>query len=80
MTEGLPEITPAQLRRFKRLVKGLNDLLSEVRETVPRANYYMEGEAGLYLLSEDSHDERGKQRQDRVMANECMPNSSGGAW
>lgn len=74
------ELTRAQRRRFDRLIKGLNDLLIEVRETIPTANYYMEGESGLHMLSGDSHDDHGKQRQDRILASGYMPHASGGAW
>lgn len=80
MNHNHADLTDAQARKFLRLVRGLNDLLREVRETIPEANYYMEGEAGLYMLSGDSHDDAGRARNDRVLINGPMPHASGGAW
>jgi cupin superfamily acireductone dioxygenase involved in methionine salvage len=73
-------MTKAQKARFKRAVEELNDLLKEVRQTHPEANYYMEGEGNFYMLSGESHDRNGCQRQDRVLAHENVPHASGGAW
>lgn len=80
MDNNKVELTPTQARRFRKLVQGLNDLLREVRETIPEANYYMEGEAGLYMLSGDSHNDRGRAQPDRVLINGPMSHASGGAW
>lgn len=40
----------------------------------------VEGNDNLLLMSDDSHDEKGKPRLDRVMLHSELNNASGGGW
>jgi len=64
-------------RRFKRLTKGLRDLLAEIREYCPEANYYLAME-NLHLMVGDCHDELDKPRQDRIVCSETLGHPCGG--
>lgn len=78
----MADLTPAQKRKFIKLVKGLNDLLAEVRKDIPEANYYLQ-EDELHLMSGPSHDNRGFKdiaRPDRSLLSETLFYSGGGGW
>lgn len=65
--------------KFRTHVRGLNEVLEALRESYPNANYYLALET-LYVLSDESHDENGNARQDRILLLEYLRNSGGGDW
>lgn len=67
-----PALEPAERRRLRRLVSGLNALLSEVRVRLPRAEYYLDAHGNLNLMSDDGHDSNGTPRQDRILGSERL--------
>lgn len=76
-------VSEAQIRRFRRIARSMAKLLSEMRETCPNANLYLEDSGNWCLLTGDSHDEshgRIHARHDRKIALEHVPHSGGGAW
>lgn len=73
-------MSPAQVRRFRALAKGLNDLLTEVRAEHPDAQYYAHPTSTLSLLSGDSHDESDRPHPERVLASARVETLSGGDW
>jgi hypothetical protein len=73
-------VTRLQKQRFKHMVNSLNALLEEVREEHPRANYYLEGDGSLHLLSDDSHDESGKAHPERSLVSTYLRRAGGGGW
>ena len=73
-------MTAAQKRRFAQLVRGLNDLIADIRKDYPEANYYLE-ESTMIVLSGQSHEGANlRRRRDRIMATEQLHYSGGGAW
>lgn len=76
-------ITNAQRIRFAEHVRQLNELLMEIREKHPGANYYLANDS-LHLLSGPSHDDVAggvcRARQDRSMAVVTLRGSGGGDW
>lgn len=79
---GKPKVTKAQRQKIERHVKGLNDIRQELEDKYPDAyiNWYLEDSSNLNLMSDESHDERGKPQQDAVMCSSCLDYSSGGGW
>lgn len=76
----MAELKPQHERRFSRIARSMEKLLLDVREYIPDANLYLEDQGNWNLLSGDSHDERGRMRQDRVMAWEPVRFTGGGGW
>lgn len=73
-------MTETQTQRFKRLIEGLDALLSDVRKEYPAARYYLANDA-LHVLSGPSHDDPGSHaRQDRSLAVVTLRRSGGGDW
>jgi hypothetical protein len=72
-------LTAEQEKRFEKLVRGLNELLVEIRKTHPEANYYLQ-EDTLHVMSGPSHDARDRAQQDCIMASIIVPNAGGGGW
>jgi len=64
-------VTGKQKARFRRLVKGLNELLQEVRTEYPDASYFIHGNSFL-LCQDDAYGERGRGVDDPVMASETI--------
>ncbi len=73
-------MTPVQKKKFAMLVSGLNDLIADVRKSYPKANYYIEDSNNFNLLSDESHDENGKSRQDRILVFQTLHHAGGGGW
>jgi hypothetical protein len=69
----------AQKRKFQKLVKGLNDLLDEVRKTTPKANYYL-AEDSFHLMVDESHDLSGRKQQQNSADQAYLAHSGGGDW
>lgn len=70
-----------RLRRFRRLVTGLNQLMEDIRKDWPEANYYLEGEGNLLVLSGSSHEGYGEAAQPhRELAGEILEHAGGGGW
>lgn len=82
--ELAPELTPAELRAFKRHVKGLNTLIAQIRQRYPEAQYYLACSAGAFLniLSGPSHDDTYGEpaRMDRVIESLRLDYADGGDW
>jgi hypothetical protein len=76
----MSEISERHIARFRRIARQMASLLKEIRETCPEANLYLEDSGNWNLMTGDSHDEKERQRQDRVVAYELVPHSGGGAW
>lgn len=77
MSEGMPSHLK---HKFLRVVGELNSLLVELRRTVPDANYYLDGGGGLHIMNGESHDERQRPRQDRILATAHLARAGGGDW
>lgn len=65
--------------KLKRQVDALNELMDDVRETYPNAEYYLSNDT-LNLMSGPSHDGEGKPRRDRILAAVTLIGSGGGDW
>lgn len=74
------ELSRKHASRFRKLAADMNRLLADIREEIPRANLYLEDSGNWILLSDDSHDEKGRARHDRKLAFEIVPHSGGGGW
>jgi len=77
------ELKKQDAMRFRRIATLMTNLLNDVREYIPEANLYLEDSGNWHILSGESHDYEGwmtKARQDRSLAREDVPHSSGGAW
>ncbi len=74
-------VTDKQKAKFKRLVKGLNDLMFELQDAdgYPGANYYLAMET-LHVMRGPSHDDGDTARQDRSMVSADLWSSGGGDW
>jgi len=74
-------ITPAQIRRFQKLCKGLNDLMHEVCKDTPEAGLYLANNS-LNLMSGPAHDYSSDCRplQDNSVACVSIFRADGGDW
>jgi len=73
-------------RRFNRNVTALNQIIKELKEIYPEANYYLSNDC-LNVMSGPSHDDlqgrKGtfqRERQDRVLWDRTLKSSGGGDW
>lgn len=74
-------LTAQEIREFRRCVSDLNRLITNVRQRIPDAQYYLDGSCNLNLMSGDSH--TGVQaiaHPERIMASETLYFSDGGDW
>lgn len=82
--EESPELTPSELRAFKRHVKGLNTLIAQIRQRYPEAQYYLACSmwSDLNILSGPSHDDgyHARARLDRVIESLRLDHADGGDW
>lgn len=85
MSDG-DAITATQKRRFKKAVKDLNDLMAEIREKNPSANYYLAMSTLNLMLGPTHHhcpveEERSGSPNYHFVAEEAiLQGSSGGDW
>lgn len=82
----LKDLNPNHKRRFLRLMSSLQDLILDVQETYPEANYYVQEDSVLLMLG-DSHSNRTglKQTTNRQLVaisdrNRLAGLIDGGAW
>lgn len=77
-----PTLTRSQKARINGAIKKLNEVMAELRVTIPEANYYLEDMGNFNVLSGPSHDDthRNPSRQDRVMHCTTLCWSGGGGW
>jgi hypothetical protein len=73
-------IHPKHLKRYKFLCTQMQRLLDEMSVDCPEINIYVEDSGHWNLLSGASHDDDGRDRQDRVLACYDVMPSSGGGW
>ncbi|MDW7612078.1 hypothetical protein, partial [Acinetobacter baumannii] len=63
----LNQADPNFEKRFKRLTKGLEKLIKDIRKSFPDANYYSAND-GLLLMLGESHSNSGSPQQELVAA------------
>lgn len=75
-------LTKSQLRKIKTSVKALNDVRQELQSENPNfnINWYLEDSGNFCLMEDETHDDDGNARQDRVIEIFNLDNSSGGGW
>lgn len=66
-------------KRFDRITRQLEDLLTEVREYEPEANYYLANDT-LNLMIGPSHDDREHALHENVALSRTIPGIDGGDW
>lgn len=76
-------------KRFRKAVEELNEVMEEVREYIPKANYYLANDV-LNLMVGASHDDGGsvqygwsagmQPQYQRVAEEAILWNSCGGDW
>lgn len=67
----LKQVDPNFEKRFKRLTKGLEKLMEDIRKSFPDANYYSAND-GMLLMLGDSHSDSGSPQQELVAAHGGM--------
>jgi hypothetical protein len=77
-----PTLTRSQKTRINAAIKKLNDVMAEIKLTIPEANYYLEDAGNFNVLSGPSHEDgyRNRSRQDRIMHSLTLNCSGGGGW
>jgi hypothetical protein len=68
------------IKKYKSLCKQMQKLLDEISLDCPDINIYVEDAGQWNLMSGDSHDEDGIDRQDRVITCCLVMPSGGGGW
>ncbi|HHM2325314.1 TPA: hypothetical protein ACRIP7_001959 [Acinetobacter baumannii] len=63
----LNQANPNFEKQFKKLTKGLEKLMKDIRKNFPDANYYSAND-GLLLMLGDSHGDSGSPQQELVAA------------
>jgi len=76
------KITKRQQAKIEKAVEALNEVRREVQSKNQGnyINWYLEDNDNLLLMSDESHDEKGKHREDRVILHSYLNNASGGGW
>ena len=76
------QLTAKQRNKINRAVKALNDAKEELQSENPGhyINWYLEDSNNLNLMEGHSHDEQGRDQQDRVIEHFILDSSSGGGW
>jgi hypothetical protein len=75
------ELRPEHRRRMRSAVSALNNLMVEIREYMPAANWYWEAGGSFYLLDGDSHAGIGERAQyQNIICSELLKHGGGGGW
>jgi hypothetical protein len=83
--DSFARIRPEHIKRYGRLLDGLNKLMREIREYEPKANIYVEDQGHFNLMVGDSHADHAVSGRDRaqhenVAVEVTVPFSGGGGW
>ncbi len=76
------QLTQKQKLKIKKAINSLNEVRKEVQTANPEndINWFLEDCGNLNLMDNESHDNEGNARQDRVINCFDLDDSSGGAW
>ena len=80
--ECLQTYYPNAKKKFKSIVKKLNELLTEIQTEFPDAQFYLEDAGNFNLMLGDPHTSKGNGRpnKDFVATSETLKKSGGGGW
>lgn len=78
-TPQMADCNPRLVRRFKRAVKTLNEIMNELRETHPGGSCYLANDQ-LHLMGGPTHDDAGRPLQDNSIVSVWLEGSGGGDW
>ena len=73
------EDTKALIRRFRRAIRTLNDIMEELRLEYPSACYYLANDC-MHIMKGPSHDENERMQQGNSLESMYMPGAGGGDW
>lgn len=76
------QLTQKQKLKIKKAIQSLNDVRKEVQTKNPDndINWYLEDCGNFNLMDNQSHDNEGNPRKDRVINSFDLDESSGGGW
>lgn len=76
------QLTQKQKLKIKEAIQSLNDVRKEVQTKNPDndINWYLEDCGNFNLMDNQSHDNEGNPRKDRVINSFDLDESSGGGW
>lgn len=78
--EALGQRWPALRRKIARACQTLNQVLEEVEEVEPAANYYLDGTGNLNLMCGPTHDGHGASSQQQRIIYSADLRAGGGDW